>query len=70
MKEESYRLWQENRELREEIQQQETPSLAPQVLSHVKTIARKLAGDSPVNTYSENTDDQSRKNGSNKYVSV
>ncbi|XP_054089127.1 rab GTPase-binding effector protein 1 isoform X2 [Zeugodacus cucurbitae] len=48
MKEENSKLWQENREYRDHVQQQpaETTSLAPQqMLSHVKKTLRKLGGD-------------------------
>ncbi|XP_054740604.1 early endosome antigen 1 [Anastrepha obliqua] len=55
LKEESNRLWQENRELRDNVQQQQTEptGLAPQqMLSQVKKTLRKFGGESAGNVLS------------------
>uniref|UniRef100_A0A034VH24 Rab GTPase-binding effector protein 1 n=1 Tax=Bactrocera dorsalis TaxID=27457 RepID=A0A034VH24_BACDO len=78
MKEENNKLWQENREFRDHVQQQpvETTSLAPQqMLSHVKKTLRKLGGDSTgsviANNFSqpESIDESSKsKSGKKDYA--
>lgn len=79
MKEENNKLWQENREFRDHVQQQpvETTSLAPQqMLSHVKKTLRKLGGDSTgsviANSFSQtdsNDENNKSKSGKKDYVS-
>ncbi|XP_017479264.1 PREDICTED: rab GTPase-binding effector protein 1 [Rhagoletis zephyria] len=68
LKEESNRLWQENREFRENMQQQsESTGLAPQqVLNHVKKTFRKFGGESAGNVLSSSFGPQESMDDNNK----
>lgn len=82
MKEETNRLYQENRQLQQQLQSnpnatQELSSLAPQVLSQVKkTIVRKLGGEATTTSSVVSTSfgqdsslEESKNKGDGKYVS-
>lgn len=77
---ENSRLWQENRELRDNLSQHQSPasqeltSLAPQMLSQVKkTLVRKLGGDATGSvlgsSFTQESLDDSRNKSDGKYVS-